>query len=106
MLNLGYVELACGDNDVIVRVYYDATLPPDPSQPLINGPRGYCLDLTNNSGRAVKLTVTPAGGSSTVYTMQQGNPVTTGQVKSSTVNQVNNMGFSTRGDVIGFQLTC
>ena len=50
-LNLGYIEGACADGDVIVRVYYDSTQPASPDQPLINGPRGWCLDVTNTSGR-------------------------------------------------------
>ena len=65
-LNLGYIEGTCADGDVVIRVYYDATQPAGPGQPLIDGPRGYCLDVTNRSGRLARLTVDTGTGAAAV----------------------------------------
>ena len=107
-INIGYIEGTCADGDVVVRIYYDATQPAGPDQPLINGPRGYCLDITNVSGRLAKLRVEGLSGQPLAVKVQQGNPVTTGPPagRSRTAAQVAALGFTTRGSVGNFQLDC
>lgn len=108
VLNLGYIEATCNDRDVVVRVYYDATQPAGPDQPLINGPRGYCLDLTNISGRTTKLTVSGVTEQPLTITVVQGDPVVSGPPsgRSRTAAQMAQLGFSTRGSVGNFQIDC
>lgn len=104
MLNIGYIE---GTNDgVVARIYYDATAPVGDSQPLINGPRGYCLDLTNTTGRNVRLEVTLPNGTVRQVNIGSGDPVTSGPAagRSRTVAQMIALGFETRGDVAGFSI--
>lgn len=99
-INSGYIE---GYNDnVTVRIYYDAAA--SAPQPLINGPRGWCLDLTNTSGRNRRCVFTLPNGTEREVTIGQGDPVTTGPTagRSRTVAQVNALGFFTREDVAGF----
>lgn len=102
-MNLGYIDLQSGDG-VDVRIYYDPNSPVGPDQPLIDGPRGYCLDLTNNSGHPIKVTLIAPDGTASVYNVGNGDPVTSGQAKSMTAAQLSRVGFKTRGDVSGFQL--
>lgn len=92
MLNVSYIEVSSGG--VTARVYYDATLPADLTQPLVNGPRGYCLDVANPSGGTVRLTV--AGLSVTVG---KGDPVASGQGRSRTAAQMATLGYATRGSI-------
>lgn len=104
-LNIGYIELN-RNGDVVIRVYYDTTFSPvGPDQPLINGPRGYCLDVTNISGAAATVSLTSPTGGTQTFSVAQGNPVTTGPSRSRTASQMATLGFSTRGDVTGFTLT-
>lgn len=103
-LNLGYIEATAADNDVVVRVYYDNALPASDSQPLINGPRGFCLDVTNVSGRKATVVLTQQGGAELNLTVAKGNPVTTGQSRSRTAAQMASLGMTTRGDIAGFQI--
>lgn len=105
-LNLGYIEGTCADGDVVVRIYYDATQPAGPGQPLINGPRGFCLDVTNTSGRRARTTISGLTGNPLNVTIARGDPVTSGPSRSRTAAQVANLGFSTRGDVGNFSLEC
>jgi hypothetical protein len=112
-INTGYIEATCDDGDIVVRIYYDATAPHATvaemeAQPLINGPRGFCLDLTNLSGKKTTLTLTLSGGGVQVIDVQQGNPVTTGPVagRSKTAAQLASAGYTTRGSVGNFQLDC
>ena len=93
MLNVGYIEVSSGG--VVARVYYDtAFVPVGDSQPLIDGPRGYCLDVSNPTGKTARATV--MGLSVTVGT---GDPVTSGQAKSRTAAQVAQLGYTTRGQI-------
>jgi hypothetical protein len=104
-LNIGYIELQSGDG-VDVHVYYDTTFTPvGDSQPLINGPRGYCLDVTNTSGSNAKVDVTTPTGATQTFTVGQGNPVTSGQGRSRTANQMKQLGLTTRGDLTNFDLS-
>jgi hypothetical protein len=100
-LNIGYIEL--GGGGVTIRIYYDVTFTPaGPDQPLIDGPRGWCLDLTNTSGKNVKVTVNGlAGGTPQVINVGQGDPVTSGPAsgRSRTAAQMAALGFTTRGNV-------
>lgn len=107
-LNLGYIEGTCEDGDVVVRIYYDATQPASPDQPLINGPRGWCLDVTNITGRKATLTVDGVGGQPITMVIQKGNPVTTGPQsgRSRTAAQMASAGFTTRGSVGNFAISC
>ena len=94
MLNIGYIEVTSGG--VGARVYYDTTFTPvGDSQPLIDGPRGYCLDVTNVSGSPAKLSV--AGVTATVG---KGDPVTSGQARSRTAAQMATLGYTTRGSIV------
>lgn len=105
-INIGYVESTIADGDVVVRIYYDATFTPvGDSQPLINGPRGFCLDVTNKSGRNVSARVSGVGKTPLTFVLGQGDPVTTGQSRSRTAAQVAALGFLTRGDVGDFGLS-
>lgn len=99
-LNIGYIEL--GGGGVTVRFYYDATFTPvGPDQPLINGPRGFCMDLTNATGRRTTVTVTGLTNNPRVINVGQGDPVTTGPAagRSRTAAELAAFGFTTRGDV-------
>ena len=105
MLNAGYIEGAV--DGVVARIYYDATfVPVGPDQPLINGPRGFCLDLTNTSGRPTRVTFSLPNGSTQTVNVGQGDPVTTGPAggRSRTLAQAQALGFMTRGDVAGFSI--
>lgn len=105
VLNIGYIEL--GGGGVTLRVHYDtAWLDTDPTRnpelaPLVNGPRGWCLDMTNTSGRNVKLTVAGVLDQPLSIQVGQGDPVTTGPVsgRSRTATQMAALGFTTRGNV-------
>lgn len=104
-LNIGYIEL--GGEGVTARIYYDtAWLDEDPTRnpndaPLVNGPRGWCLDLTNTTGKNVKLVVYGLGSTPTNIQIGQGNPVTTGPAsgRSRTAAQLASLGYTTRGNV-------
>lgn len=104
-LNLGYMENICEDGAVRIRIYYDAaSLPAGPTQPLINGPRGFCLDCTNTLGRDITVQVSNAGGTRVRdVRVGQGDPVTN---RSLTVSQMNQLGLTTRGSVRNFTITC
>lgn len=105
-INIGYVENTIFDGDVVVRIYYDANFTPvGDDQPLINGPRGFCLDVTNKTGRTVTATISGVGKTPLTFPLGQGDPVTTGVSRSRTAAQVNALGFNTRGDVGDFGLS-
>lgn len=109
MLNLGYIEATCADGDVTVRIYYDATAEPvGDSQPLINGPRGYCLDMTNRTGRLAKVTVDGLAGQPLEIKIQKGDPVIIGPPagRSRTAAQMAQLGLTTRGSVGNLQIDC
>ena len=97
-LNIGYIEL--GGGGVVVRVYYDSAFTPIGSdQPLINGPRGWCLDVTNTTGQSQHLVVSGLTGNPLDVTVGQGDPVTSGAGRSRTAAQLASFGFTTRGNV-------
>lgn len=106
-LNLGYIENSLSNGAFRVRVYYDATwLNGDPSRvwtdaPLIDGPRGLCLDITNTTGRNVKVEFTAPDGTLSTAPVGQGDPVTTGPAagRSRTAAQMAALGVTTRGAV-------
>jgi hypothetical protein len=96
-INNGVILRETTDKDgatVTARVYYDSSVAASSAQPLINGPRGFCLDLTNVSGRNCNVTV--AGQ---VFKVGQGDPVTTGQGHSLTAAEMAGFGYTTRGSV-------
>lgn len=103
MLNIGYIELQ-SSGGVSARIYYDSGSPAGPSQSLIDGPRGYCLDLTNNNGGTVTVTLSAPDGTANIYHVGNGDPVIKGQAKSLTAAQLSRLGLNMRGDVTGFQL--
>lgn len=85
-----------------MRIYYDETFdPPGDNQPLKNGPRGLCLDMTNTTGRNVKLTVNGVAANPLTIQVGQGDPVTTGPAsgRSRTAAQMAALGFTNRGSV-------
>jgi uncharacterized protein RhaS with RHS repeats len=96
------MELMSARGAVVVRVYYDATISPTLPQPLINGPRGLCLDITNTSGKTRRVEYTPPGGTLQSVSVPQGDPVNS---RSMTVAQMNNLGFFLRSDLVGFTLS-
>jgi len=93
MLTVGYIEVSSGT--VSARVYYDTTAAPGDSQPLVDGPRGYCLDVSNPGGTVARVTV--MGLSVAVGT---GDPVTSGTSRSRTAAQCATLGYTTRGQVV------
>jgi hypothetical protein len=106
-INIGYIEATCNNSDVVVRVYYNANATPvGPTQPLVNGPRGFCLDVTNVSGRNTRVSLSSDAGNPVTFNVTQGNPVTTGQARSRTAAQMATLGFATRGDVSSLQIDC
>lgn len=104
MINVGYIEGTI-NGTFVVRIYYDATFTPvGDDQPLINGPRGYCLDITNTSGATKRVVVSGLTNNAITATVAQGNPVTTGQGASRTAAQLAAAGYLTRGDVEGLEV--
>lgn len=103
-LNIGYVELG-GGGVVTIRVYYDvAWLINNPAAdyglaPLVNGPRGLCLDEANTSGVDQHLVIDGVKSQPLDVNIQQGDPVTTGNSRSRTAAQMSQLGFDTRGDL-------
>lgn len=109
-LNIGYRHMG-GDPDdpaaIYARIYYDtAWLDTDPTRnpddaPLVNGPRGYCLDMVNRSGGKATLTVYGVGSTPLTIAIQQGDPVISGPPngRSRTAAQMAQLGFTTRGNV-------
>lgn len=102
-INVGYIE---GQVDsLVVRIYYDQNATPvGPTQPLINGPRGFCLDVTNLTGTSRRISVSNGTGQTITTTVTTGDPVTTGNGRSRTAAQMAALGFTTRGDVQDFQI--
>lgn len=97
-LNIGYIEL--GGGGVTVRIYYDTTFTPvGVNQPLVNGPRGWCLDVTNTSGTSRTVTIEGLTNNPLVAAIGQGDPVTSGAGRSRTAAQLAALGFTTRGNV-------
>jgi|SRR6478735_6747582 len=97
-LNIGYIEL--GGGGVTARIYYDTTFEPvGPDQPLIDGPRGWCLDLTNATGKTARVTVDGVTGNPLVVNIGTGDPVTSGAGRSRTAAELAAAGFTTRGNV-------
>lgn len=97
-LNIGYMEV--GGGGVSVRVYYDTAFTPvGDNQPLVNGPRGWCLDVTNTTGSNVQVAVRNKGVDLLTATVGQGDPVTTGNGRSRTAAQLAALGVTKRGDV-------
>lgn len=96
-LNIGYIEL--GGSGVVARVYYDTTFTPvGPDQPLIDGPRGWCLDLTNTSGKAARVTIDGLTANPLTVNIGAGDPVTSGVGRSRTAAELAVFGFTTRGN--------
>ena len=105
-INNGFILLSRDNGDVELRIYYDTNATPvGPTQPLINGPRGFCLDVTNKTGAGVRVSLSGAAGvlASNVL-VAQGDPVTSGAGRSRTVAVLNTAGFLTRGDVSDISL--
>lgn len=102
MINVGYIEATRGD--VVVRVYYDTAPPAGPSQPLVNGPRGYCLDATNMTDRNVTIMVN--GLLNQVLSLDLAKLAIGGSPsgQSRTLAQMTAAGFTTRGSIGNFQI--
>lgn len=110
-LDVGYVQAGSPDAGVYVRVYYQQGFTPAAGQdaydaPLINnsdpaqGPTGYCLTTVNTSGRNARVSIAGAGVDvARDVTVQQGNPVTSGQARSRTAAQLAAAGLRVRRDV-------
>lgn len=103
-INVGYIEGIAASGGLVVRIYYDATATPVGStQPLINGPRGFCMDVANTSGQPQRVSVSNTGQTITAN-VGQGDPVTAGSARSRTAAQMAALGFVTRGDVQDFSI--
>lgn len=107
-INNGEIRQTATDSqgrEVVMSIYYDQTAPLG-DQPLVNGPRGFCLDLTNVSGRNARIDVTLPNGNTTTVQVGQGNPVTGGPVngRSRTAAQMAALGFTKRTDVAGLSI--
>lgn len=114
-INNGVIEMSNTDSqgrEVIIRVYYDPTwLAEDSTRdpnlaPLVNGPRGLCLDMTNISGKVADLTIVNKDGTERSIRVGQGDPVNTGPAagRSRTAAQMASLGYLTRGDLPGTAL--
>lgn len=105
-INIGYIEGTLHDGDFVARIYYDATIPFGEPQPLINGPRGFCLDLTNISGRPRRVVASLPDGTTVQVNVGQGDPVISGPPsgRSRTAAQMRSLGFEFRSDVAGFSI--
>lgn len=106
-MNLGYMQVeatpANGVGVVRATIYYDSTVDPDVSpQPLINGPRGYALDVTNTTGVTCRVQVTAPVQGELVLSVGQGDPVVN---RSRTAAQMKSLGYTNRDDCAGFQIS-
>lgn len=103
-INDGSVRVEMDDGAVSVKIYYSTTYVPPAGKtymdaPLVNGPRGYCLDVTNTSGRPVKVSVRASADLARNVVIPAGDPVTAGTARSRTAAQLAAAGFTTRGSV-------
>lgn len=107
-INIGYTEQRSG-NGVIVRAFYDDSVPASSSQPLVNAPngrdygngvigRGLCLDVT--SDQAAEVTIVDPTGTKQTFTVAAGDPAAV----SRTAQQMRALGFRTRGDLQNFNV--
>lgn len=98
-LNTGYIQNEVSYTTGVVRaiIYYDPA-----TQVLIDGPRGYCLDLTNTSGSNRRVDFTLPTGATQSSLVGQGDPV---KQRSLTVAQINALGYFNRSDVSGFTIS-
>lgn len=105
MINNGFIEGTL-NGTFVVRIYYDATQPAGDDQPLINGPRGFCLDITNTSGSNKRVTVSGLTDTPQTFNVGQGDPVNSGPAngRSRTAAQLAALGFTNRGSVGNFQI--
>src|SRR4051812_8351508 len=101
VIDIGHIEL--GGGGVLAQVYYQQGFPAESyaEAPLVNGPRGFCLDLTNTTNTNVRLAVSGESGNPMTVNIGQGDPVTTGPAggRSRTAAQLAVSGFTTRGNV-------
>jgi hypothetical protein len=104
-VNLGYAQL--GDpSDVMVRIYWDINFVPGPGEtdqdaPLVDGPRGYCAEFVNVTGKRVTTTLYGVADTPMPITIGTGDPVTGGPTsgRSRTAAQLAALGYTTRGSV-------
>ena len=103
----GMTGVSMDDGDVGSLIYWDATFVPGADQtpydaPLIDGPRGFCMDNWNISGANRTVSVTDATGG-TVFSVRfgKGNPITTGQARSRTRAQMAALGYTKRSHIDG-----
>lgn len=103
-MNLGYmqVESATDAGTITARIYYDSTVPAAQPQPLIDGPRGYCLDVTNTGPTRTLSYALPDGTSGTSAPVGTGNPVGNRSLRAA---QLASAGFRYRPDAAGFSIT-
>lgn len=111
-INNGRIEATQTDSrgrEVIAYIYYDAAwLNDDPTRdpnlaPLVNGPRGFCVDFTNVSGKVADFGIVSKNGTVTNIRIGRGDPVTTGPAsgRSRTAAEMASLGYVTRGDIPG-----
>ena len=102
VLNTGYISVESSNDDgtITARIYYDSTVDPSQPQPLINGPKGYCLELIN-TGVTRKVKYTLPSGVVNSLNVPTGNPV---RNRSLTATQLASQGYQFRSDVIGLTI--
>ncbi len=101
-LNIGYIENSFANGAARIRVYYDTTFTPvGDAQPLVNGPRGFCLDVTNTTGHPIRIKFTGRNGGSRDVSVPQGDPVTN---RCATAAELAAANVLTRGDVQDFTI--
>lgn len=79
-----------------VKIYYDPA-----TQILRDGPRGYCLDVTNTTGKLQTVVTRLPDGTITTMKVGQGDPVSSGPptARSRTASQMAQAGYVVREDV-------
>jgi hypothetical protein len=106
-INNGRIEMTktTDEGELLIFVYYDATVDPSLPQPLIDGPRGLCLDVTNTTGTQQRCSFTfrnPDGtvGNVLALAFGQGDPVLTGPSsgRSRTAVEMAAAGYRFRSD--------
>lgn len=104
-----YGTLTLTGGDVTALIYYDKSWLGDPTHdpkqaPLVDGPRGYCLDLINPYAKNAQVTVNKLATDGTTVLksitvdIAQGDPVITGKGRSLTLAEMQKAGFSVVGD--------
>lgn len=114
-IDIGYIGNSCNNGEISAFIHYQTGFVPDEAAgqtymdaPLVDGPRGYCFDMTNRTGARAEIVLTDAAGGVMTIVVAQGDPVISGPSsgRSRTAAQMAALGYTTRGSVAGFSLAC